>query len=189
VSAADWVTVALLLAGGVFFLAGTAGVLRFPDAHARLHALTKADNLGLGLVAAGLAVQAESPAAALRIVLVWVLALVASAASSYLIARVRAPGGRRRWLSRGWTAFSRVALVAVAWRAVSARELFAGVVLYIAFGLLLALTWVRLDAPDIALAEAAVGAGITGALLLDAAAEIRRRRPPAAADDGDGADG
>jgi energy-converting hydrogenase B subunit D len=74
-----------------------------------------------------------------------------------------------------------VALVAVAWRAVSARELFAGVVLYIAFGLLLALTWVRLDAPDIALAEAAVGAGITGALLLDAAAALGRRR---AEDDG-----
>jgi multicomponent Na+:H+ antiporter subunit G len=91
VSAADWVTVALLLAGGVFFLGGTAGVLRFPDAHARLHALTKADNLGLGLVAAGLAVQAESPAAAMRIVLVWVLALVASAASSYLIARAALP--------------------------------------------------------------------------------------------------
>jgi energy-converting hydrogenase B subunit D len=82
-----------------------------------------------------------------------------------------------------------LALVSVAWRAVVGRDLFAGVVLYIAFGLLLSLTWVRLDAPDIALAEAAIGAGLTGALLLDAVAQIRRRRPPATVDDGDGADG
>jgi energy-converting hydrogenase B subunit D len=72
-----------------------------------------------------------------------------------------------------------LALVVVAWRAVVARELFASVVLYIAFGLLLALTWVRLDAPDIALAEAAIGAGLTGALLLDAIGALRRRRTEA----------
>lgn len=74
-----------------------------------------------------------------------------------------------------------LALVVVAWRAVAGRELFASVVLYIVFGLLLALTWVRLDAPDIALAEAAIGAGLTGALLLDAVAAVgggRRAREP-----------
>jgi energy-converting hydrogenase B subunit D len=68
-----------------------------------------------------------------------------------------------------------VALVGVAWRAVVGRGLFVSVVLYIVFGLLLALAWVRLDAPDIALAEAAIGAGLTGALLLDAVAEMRAR--------------
>ena len=46
-------------------------------------------------------------------------------------------------------------------------DLFHAVVLFLIFGLLMALTWVRLDAPDIALAEAAIGAGLTGALLLD----------------------
>jgi len=40
----------LLLGSGFFFLAGTVGLLRFPDVHSRLHALTKADNLGLGLL-------------------------------------------------------------------------------------------------------------------------------------------
>ena len=44
--------------------------------------------------------------------------------------------------------------------------------MFIAFGLLMALAWVRLDATDIALAEAAIGAGITGALLLDAAGYV-----------------
>lgn len=85
-SAADLATLALLTAGGAFFLAGTVGVIRFPDAPSRLHALTKADNLGLGLVAAGLVLQAESIAAALQLLLVWLLALVASASASYLIA-------------------------------------------------------------------------------------------------------
>jgi multicomponent Na+:H+ antiporter subunit G len=85
-SAADVLTVTLMCAGGVFFVAGTAGVLRFPDALSRLHALTKADNLGLGLVCAGLLFQSASVAAALRIVLIWLLALVASASASYLIA-------------------------------------------------------------------------------------------------------
>ena len=77
-----------------------------------------------------------------------------------------------------------LALVVVAWRAVAGRELFASVVLYIVFGLLLALTWVRLDAPDIALAEAAIGAGLTGALLLDAAAAVGGRRRAQEPDDG-----
>ena len=52
-------------------------------------------------------------------------------------------------------------------------------VLVVAFGLLMALTWVRLDAPDIALAEAAVGAGVTGVLLLDAALVLRHGGPDA----------
>ncbi len=59
-------------------------------------------------------------------------------------------------------------LVAVAWAALAVRALFAAAVLFITFGLLLAIAWVRLAAPDVALAEAAIGAGLTGALLVDA---------------------
>jgi multicomponent Na+:H+ antiporter subunit G len=77
----------LLLAGAGFYFAGTVGLLRFPDVYARLHALTKADNLGLGLLALGLAMQADSLAAALKILLIWPLVLVASAAVSFAIAR------------------------------------------------------------------------------------------------------
>ncbi|RUO29964.1 sodium:proton antiporter [Aliidiomarina sedimenti] len=54
------------------------------------------------------------------------------------------------------------------------RDLFRSVVMFIAFGLLLALTWVRLEAPDLALAEAAIGAGLTGVLLLDAIGHLRQ---------------
>ncbi|PYG04015.1 multisubunit sodium/proton antiporter MrpB subunit [Thioalkalivibrio sp. ALE21] len=60
------------------------------------------------------------------------------------------------------------ALLWTAWQAIHAAGLFRAVVSFMVFGLLMALAWVRLEAPDIALAEAAIGAGITGALLLSA---------------------
>ncbi len=64
-------------------------------------------------------------------------------------------------------------LLWLAWRALTSPDLFRAIVLFIAFGLLMALMWVRLDAPDVALAEAAIGAGLTGALLLAAFARLR----------------
>ena len=63
-------------------------------------------------------------------------------------------------------------LTTLAWGSLTSRELFRSVVLVIAFGFLMALAWVRLAAPDIALAEAAIGAGLTGALLLDAVTQL-----------------
>lgn len=69
-----------------------------------------------------------------------------------------------------------LALLATAMAALWSRDLFRAVVLFIAFGLLMALGWVRLEAPDVALAEAAIGAGLTGVLLLDAVSHFRARR-------------
>lgn len=76
-----------IAAGILFFLAGTVGLLRFPDALTRLHALTKADNLGLGLIVLGLMPLADGPLAALKMVGVWLLVQLAGAAASQLIAR------------------------------------------------------------------------------------------------------
>ncbi|HDZ56969.1 MAG TPA: DUF4040 domain-containing protein [Pseudomonas xinjiangensis] len=59
-------------------------------------------------------------------------------------------------------------LVTLAVAALHAPRLYTCVVLFIAFGLLLAITWARLGAPDLALAEAAIGAGLTGVLFLTA---------------------
>ena len=64
-------------------------------------------------------------------------------------------------------------LLWLAWRALTCPELFKAIVLFIAFGLLMALAWVRLEAPDVALAEAAIGAGLTGALLMAALARLQ----------------
>jgi len=85
--ALDLLTVLAVCAGAFFFLAGTAGLLRFPDPLSRLHALTKADNLGLGLVVLGLLLQAEGLLAGLKLVAVWLVALLAGATVTQLIAR------------------------------------------------------------------------------------------------------
>ncbi len=77
----------LIVLGVVFFLSGTLALLRFPDLYTRLHALTKADNLGLGLVASGLALQAGSLMVALKLLLIWLLVMLASASVSHLIAQ------------------------------------------------------------------------------------------------------
>jgi len=90
--ALDAVTIAAVCAGAFFFLAGTIGLLRFPDPLSRLHALTKADNLGLGLIVSGLLLQCDGPLPALKIVGVWLLGLIAGAT----ITQVLAPVVRRR---------------------------------------------------------------------------------------------
>jgi multicomponent Na+:H+ antiporter subunit G len=76
----------LIAAGILFYLAGSIGLLRLPDIYCRLHALTKADNLGLGLLVAGLVLLTDDLAVALKLVLIWLLVLAASAAGAHLIA-------------------------------------------------------------------------------------------------------
>ena len=83
----DIFSIAAIVAGAFFYLAGTVGLLRFPDAYNRLHALTKADNLGLVLVVIGLLPQVDSVLAAFKLLLVWLLVLLSSAAVAQLIAR------------------------------------------------------------------------------------------------------
>lgn len=68
-----------------------------------------------------------------------------------------------------------VTLVLVAWQALASEDPFRAIALFIAFGLLMTLGWVRLDAIDIALAEAGIGAGFTGALFLAGLARLRRQ--------------
>ena len=91
---ADIFTVVAVCAGGFFFLAGTVGLLRFPDAYTRLHALTKADNLGLGMIVLGLLPQSGSVSLALKLIAIWFLVLLASATASQMIARAIRETGR-----------------------------------------------------------------------------------------------
>jgi multicomponent Na+:H+ antiporter subunit G len=92
----DIFTVLAVSAGIFFFLAGTVGLLRFPDALTRLHALTKADNLGLGLVVIGLLPRVDGIPEALTLVAIWLLALLGGGAASQLIAQSARRGGGRR---------------------------------------------------------------------------------------------
>lgn len=85
------VLAAVLMSGGLaFFTAGTIGLIRFPDARSQLHALTKADNLGLGLLLLGAAVYVGSLATGLGLLAVWLLALGASSVSAQALAGAEA---------------------------------------------------------------------------------------------------
>jgi multisubunit Na+/H+ antiporter MnhB subunit len=65
---------------------------------------------------------------------------------------------------------------------IAARETSAAVVGFVGYGLLIALVWVRLDAVDVALTEAAIGGGLSGVLMLGAAARLRTTEAQAAAE-------
>ncbi len=73
------------------------GLLRFPDVYTRLHALAKADNLGLGFIVLGLVLQTSSVTAGLKLILVWLLALAASATLSFLIGQRAFAKGITPW--------------------------------------------------------------------------------------------
>ncbi|KZD25413.1 cation:proton antiporter [Tardiphaga robiniae] len=81
----DILTICAVSAGALFFLAGTVGLLRFPDTLTRLHALTKVDNLGLGLIVLGLLPQTSS-LLAVKLVIVWLLVQLSGAVVTQLIA-------------------------------------------------------------------------------------------------------
>ena len=93
----DYLSTVLLITGAIFFLAGTLGLLRFPDVYTRLHALTKADNVGLGLLVVGLAMQAKSWAAAGKLLLIWLLVLLAGAGITHLVSRRALQRGIQPW--------------------------------------------------------------------------------------------
>ena len=100
-AALAWTSDALLVAGSAFLFAGTVGLLRFPDVYTRLHALAKADNLGLGLTVLGLLLRADSVAAALKLVLAWLLVITASAVVSFLVASHARSRGIACWQPPG----------------------------------------------------------------------------------------
>lgn len=93
----EWIGLALWLLAVPFFFGGSVGLLRFPDFYTRVHALTKADNLGLGFVVAGRMVQAESWTVACKLLLIWALILISSATTAYLMARSERAKGTVPW--------------------------------------------------------------------------------------------
>jgi multicomponent Na+:H+ antiporter subunit G len=83
----ELIALALISLGAFFFVAGTIGLLRFPDTLCRLHALTKADGLGLGLTCLGVALMAGSAGEVARVALIWFFVALSSAVCGHLIAR------------------------------------------------------------------------------------------------------
>ena len=76
-----------LVTGGFFFAAGAIGLARFPDIHCRLHALTKAETLGMGFLVLGFAIRANDWYSAGLMVLIWFMVAASGAVTCHLLAR------------------------------------------------------------------------------------------------------
>lgn len=76
-----------LLSGLFFFLAGTVGLVRFPDALSRMHATTKCDILGAGLVLIGLVFFPGTIYLRLKLILVMAFLWVTNPTAAHYMAR------------------------------------------------------------------------------------------------------
>ena len=83
----DALAILAIFSGLFFFLSGSIGLLRLPDLFSRLHALAMADNVGLALVALGVIILEPAVVNDIKIVIIWLLVMAASAISSHLVAR------------------------------------------------------------------------------------------------------
>lgn len=99
-NALDYLSGVLLAVALSFFIAGTVGLLRFPDLYCRLHALTKTDNVGLGFLVLALMLQAEDWPEVFKLGLIWVMVLLASTCVCFLIANEAHRRGRQPWTRR-----------------------------------------------------------------------------------------
>ncbi|HBH27318.1 MAG: monovalent cation/H(+) antiporter subunit G [Desulfofustis sp. PB-SRB1] len=86
-TALDIASGTMLCFGIFFFLSGIIALWRFPDTLSRLHAITKADNLGLGLIVLAVALQTGWSIILLKLAAIYLLALYGAAINGYLIAR------------------------------------------------------------------------------------------------------
>lgn len=80
-------SLALAAMGGLFFLAGTLGLLRLPDFYSRVHAVTKCDTVGAGAILLALALYVAPHPEALKIVTLLLLLLLSSPTSGHALAR------------------------------------------------------------------------------------------------------
>lgn len=83
----DALAILAIFSGLFFFFSGSIGLLRLPDLFSRLHALAKADNVGLALVALGVIILEPDLLNDVKIAVIWLLVMAASAISSHLVAR------------------------------------------------------------------------------------------------------
>jgi multicomponent Na+:H+ antiporter subunit G len=83
--------------GGLFFLAGTLGLLRLPDFYSRVHAVTKCDTVGAGAILLALALHVAPHPEALKIVMLLLLVLLSSPTSGHALARAAWDTGLEPW--------------------------------------------------------------------------------------------
>lgn len=82
----------LLVAGGIFVLISTIGMIRFPDFFTRLHAASIADTLGSLLVLAGLALQAGISLITIKLMLILFFVLFTTPTAAHALAKAALHG-------------------------------------------------------------------------------------------------
>jgi len=87
----------LMLSGVLFFFAGSIALIRFPDVYSRLHATTKLDTLGLGLILGGLIVYDGFSLASVKLLFVIFFMFLTSPTAAHAIARAAYRSGVKLW--------------------------------------------------------------------------------------------
>ena len=136
--------------------------------------MTKVDNLGLGFVVLGLLPQMSGLFGAMKLVSIWLLVQLSGAIVTQLIAGGRPATRTARMTISSFLDVGLVVLIlGIGASTIVARTAFSAAIAFVVYGLLLAIAWVRLNAVDVALTEAAIGGGMTGMLMLGAVARLR----------------
>jgi monovalent cation/proton antiporter MnhG/PhaG subunit len=154
---------------------GAIGMLRMPDFYTRMHAASVIETLGAGLILLGLMLQAGFTLVAVKLLMVGVLIFFASPTATTRWPRGHGAGFEAAVVRRGAhtieTLIINVLLVLMALTVLviaRSRNLFGVIVLGGLYSFLMATVLVAMDAVDVAMTEASVGAGISTVLLLGA---------------------
>lgn len=86
-----------LIAGSVFFLLGSVGIVRFPDFYSRIHAMSKPDTIGLLLTLTGLALFNGWSLDTLKLFLVIVFAAIANPSATHALGQAALKTNLKPW--------------------------------------------------------------------------------------------
>ena len=90
-------TILFLSVGAFFFLIGTIALLRFPDVYTRLHAITKCDTVGLGLILVGLMLHEGATLASVKMVFIIIFVFLTGPTAAHALARASYKHGVKLW--------------------------------------------------------------------------------------------
>lgn len=93
----SFLAAALVLGGTAFLAIAAVGLLRFPDLYTRMHAVTKAGTLGIGLVLLGAAVSFGDLSVTTRAVVVILFVLMTAPVAGHIVGRAGYLGGVSLW--------------------------------------------------------------------------------------------
>lgn len=98
----DILITVLLVSGCFFFLVGTVGLIRLPDAFTRMHATTKCDTLGAGLLLLALIVHQGFSITSLKLLIILIFIWITNPTAAHIIAKAAYQARKRAYFDEGW---------------------------------------------------------------------------------------